>query len=229
MATKTSDKLSLSDVAVSTVVKAIDKGECDAYLKFIFDRIVERKKVMGAKLPTQFDEADFNLLDSRVNELLRGEREATGVDPKSFTELIVEAPVAQKPPRKPRTTATTQYHGASKPLSKPDPNVPPFAGKVPSFTSAHGEELMVTIDNRMFKKSDLMGGYFDIIAGTAPYDTHLTIQVVGVGTKAVKALLARPVTHTALHHTINGKTLEYLYTNNDPFYLPHSVLLPYLA
>lgn len=190
------------------IIKMIRDAEVDEYLKSIFDAVKERKSELESLggLPNQ----------KQVSESLI---DITQVDQPA---VPYQAPlVAPKPKRVKGSGGNSRFY-AHKPRPPQDMTV--FNGLVAPLRDASGIDpnAMFGYTGFMYSKQDVVGQCF-----TADFGGQvLRFQVIGVGPKAVKILL---VDEPQPHIQHNGKSLFAAWQSNEPVFIGHAALAPWLG
>ena len=134
--------------------------------------------------------------------------------------------VAPQPPAMPaaQTTVATTVRRKRPPLARPDASVPANMSTVPLCPRSSCNEDHLFIGNGVYDRSKIVGRHI-LINSHFGMANDVRAKVVGVGPKAVKLLLVDEVPPGTINK--EGRRSVDLYVawqNNDPFYMPHSIL-----
>lgn len=194
------------------IIKMIRDAEVDEYLKAIFDAVKERKSDLE------------NIGD------LPGQKQ---VPESSIDVAKIKPDVNPTPPPAPNLTANAgaRYYGQKgkgpkrvypKP-ARPAPDMVPMAGRVSPLKSMDGIEpsQIFGYGGLMYSKKDLVGACL-----TGQFEGYdIRFQVIGIGPKAVKVLL---IDEPPAHIQHNKKSLHGAWANNEPIFIGHAALAPWL-
>lgn len=197
------------------IIKMIVDSEVDEYLKAIFDAVKERKfeLELSGGLPGQ-KQVSMEAVD--VSKVEHDPIVSVTVPPPTST------PTASKGTRV-VSKSGAKYYAQHKPRPSADMKV--FGGAISPVRIALGTNVdpnsMFGYEGYMYTKKDVIGECF-----TGDFDgVTLKYQVVGVGPKAVKILLIdEPPTHI-VH---NKKSLHTAWQSNEPVFIGHGALAPWL-
>lgn len=185
------------------IIKMIREAEVDEYLKAIFDAVKDRKSELEyiGGLPGQKTVSQASIDITQDQQYSAPQHPATN--------------------SKPRVSKGGKRFYAHKPRPAADMQV--FSGTVQPLRDASGIDpnAMFGYGGLMYQKSDVVGHCF-----RSEFEGHsLRFQVIGVGPKAVKILLVdEPPTH--IQH--NGKSLHAAWQSNEPIFIGHAALAPWL-
>lgn len=187
------------------IVKMINESEVDEYLKAIFDAVKERKfeLELSGGLPGQ--------------KVIPQE----SIDVSNVEAVPVALPVPPVPPTKGKATKGNGRFYAHK--ARPPIDMKVDTGSVMPLRDMNGIEPNATFSygGLVYSKRDVVDKCYN-----GMFDGHsLRFQVTGVGPKAVKVLLVdEPPSH--IQH--NGKSLHTAWQNNEPVFVGHGALAPWL-
>jgi hypothetical protein len=196
------------------VIKIIQDSEVDEYLKAIVDAVKDRKSELEnvGVLPMQ-------------KKVEKESIEAFSVTPK------INVPIPQQPPVvNTANGGAPRYYGKkggsriNAHKSRPASDLQVFAGIVPPLRDLAGLD-----SNAVFGFTGLMYAKRDVInqCFKAEFEGHsLRFQVIGVGPKAVKILM---VDEPPIHIQHNKKSLHAAWQNNEPVFIGHAALAPWLG
>ena len=192
-----------SAVYAAHVKRNIEEGFYDEFLRGLYDAIVARKREVesSGSIPPQREIGEPIAMATSV---------AAPVAPPSM-------PAAQT------TVSATPYRKKRPPLPRPDASVPANMTKVPFCVSSCSNDH-VFINDGVYDRWHIVNRHI-LINQHFGISKDVRAKVVGVGPKAVKLLLVDEVPPGTINK--EGRRSVDLYVawqNNDPFYMPHSVL-----
>ena len=212
----------------------IVNGRIDPYLRHIYNAVIERKKELEAtqSLPVQKSMPRM-AQDRQADALAPWELELLGAGvaapSAASTATAVMSPPASAPAisRKPRryTRKTREVL-----TDRPDSTMAQTAlhSIHPVKTSPVDPDKHLLLDGNFYERSDVIGSCLQV--GSMYGLPDLRVKVIGVGPKAVKAVIVNAPPSGIMHG--NGSRKIDLYDswlNNNPVYFQHSILSPVLA
>lgn len=187
------------------ILRMIEDGEVDEYLKCIVDSIKERKFAL------------------ELSGGIPGQKTAEAIDQSMTGSATFDpTPTANAAPAAPSTK------GVGKPRfyarqARPEADMIPFSGTINPLTKdeqqSRQDGSMITLNGFTYCKSDLVGKC--VQAGSYAGVHDLRLKIIGVGPKALKVLIVNEPNDGDLW---NGKPIKDRWLANEPIFAPHVLI-----
>jgi hypothetical protein len=227
----------IDQTKAATVAAQILTGDHDQFLKSLFDIIVGRKDALGGALPPQqrIDQGSISEAMERIvgSALADWERELLQADAAPPPALHT----APKPKAVRKVRGQQPRHYRRPALPPPMPNRPDIgmaaqpANSIQPYVNYKGAanpDDYLLLDSNLYARADVIG--ICVQVGSLFGLQDLRVKVVGVGPKAVKALVVNQPPVGTMHGNGTRKVdLSQAWATNTPVYFQHSILSPVLA